>query len=115
MAETPHYGTRDPADHPGPSALDRYQILLPDRKEGGVPGSSGSRTETDPAKAPPPGGRLPPGRDERRFLKVNADKGKRRTLLTIQQSLGRLAMPNRDPVIATGTEGGCESRVAGAV
>src|SRR5262249_22459420 len=35
MAETPHYGTRDPADHPGPSALDRYQILLPDRKGGG--------------------------------------------------------------------------------
>jgi hypothetical protein len=48
-----------------------------------------------------------------RCLKLNADKGKRRTFLTIQQLLGRLAMLNLDQAIPTVTEVDCESRVVG--
>jgi hypothetical protein len=41
--------------------------------------------------------------NERRLLKLNADKGKRRTLPTLQQLLGRLARAIRDQVIPTRT------------
>ena len=49
-----------------------------------------------------------------RCFKLNADKEKRRTLSTIQELLGRLAMPNLDQVIPTVTEVDCESLVVGA-
>ena len=49
-----------------------------------------------------------------RCLKLNADKEKRRTLPTIQQLLGRLAMLNLDQAISTVIEVDCESRVVGA-
>jgi hypothetical protein len=48
-----------------------------------------------------------------RCFKLNADKEKRRTLSTIQELLGRLAMPNLDQVIPTVTEVDCESLVVG--
>jgi hypothetical protein len=48
-----------------------------------------------------------------RCLKLNADKEKWRTLSTIQQLLGRLAVLNLDQVIPTVTEVDCESRVVG--
>jgi hypothetical protein len=82
--------------------------------KGDGPGSSRPGTGTDPAQAPPRGGRLPPSRDERRLLKLNADKENRRTLPTLEQFLGRLAVPNRDQVIPTGTAVGCENLVVGA-
>ena len=47
-------------------------------------------------------------------FKRNAYKDKRRTLPTIQQLLGRLAMLNLDQVIPTVTEVDCESLVVGA-
>jgi hypothetical protein len=47
-------------------------------------------------------------------FKLNADKEKRRTLPTILQSLGRLAMLKLDQVIPTVTEVDCETRVVGA-
>ena len=46
-----------------------------------------------------------------RCFKLNADKEKRRTLPTIQQLLGRLAVPNLHQLIPTGTEADCESLV----
>ena len=49
-----------------------------------------------------------------RCFKLNAHKDKRRTLSTIQELLGRLAMPNLDQVIPTVTEVDCESLVVGA-
>src|SRR5262245_51891549 len=85
----------------------------PGQEREGIPGLSRPGTETDPARAPPPGGRLPRSRDERCLLKFNPDKEKRRTLPTLQQFLGRSAMPNRDPVIPPGTEVGCENPVVG--
>jgi len=114
MTETLHCGTSGPADAERLSALERSPILLPDRKEGGVPGSSCPGIETDPAHAPPTGCRLPRSRDERRRLKLNAAKEKRRTLPTLQQFLGRLARPNLAQVIPTVAEVGCESPVLGA-
>ena len=47
-------------------------------------------------------------------FKLNAAKDKRRTLPTIQQLLGRLAMLNLDQVIPTVTEVDRESLVVGA-
>lgn len=49
-----------------------------------------------------------------RCFKLDADKEKRRTLSTIQELFGRLAMPNLDQVIPTVTEVDCESLVVGA-
>ena len=48
-----------------------------------------------------------------RCFKLNANKEKRQTLSTIQELLGRLAMPNLDQVIPTVTEVDCESLVVG--
>jgi hypothetical protein len=49
-----------------------------------------------------------------RCFKLNADKDKRRTLPTILQLLGRLAMRNLDQVIPTVTEVDRETRGVGA-
>jgi hypothetical protein len=103
-----------PGRRPAPQHARSLSHPLPRPERGGVPGSSRPGTETDPAHAPPLGRRLLLARDERRFLKLNADKAKRRTLPTPLRFLGRLAMPNRDQVIPTGTDVGCESPVVGA-
>src|SRR4051794_5568395 len=87
----------------------------PGPERGVAPGSSGPGTGTERAQALPPDGRLPPSREERRFFKPKAARGERRTPPTLPPFPGGQARPNRDPVIATGTEGGCESRVVGAV
>jgi hypothetical protein len=49
-----------------------------------------------------------------RCLKLNAHKDKRRTLPTIQQLLGRLAVPKLHQLIPTVTEVDCESLVVSA-
>ena len=49
-----------------------------------------------------------------RCFKLNADNDKRRTLPTIQQLLGRPAVPNLHQLIPTVTEVDCESLVVSA-
>src|SRR5262245_18685049 len=110
MTETPHGGTRGPADDPRLCALDRSPILLPDRNEG--------------ALAPRAQGRIPRGlhrraadshRVGRRGTASSSTPTRRNAdAPTIQPFLGRRARPNRDPVIPTGSEVDCESLVVGA-
>jgi len=114
MTETAHCGTRGPADDQRLSALDRSPTFLPDRKER-VARAHLAQEQTLIAgllhrRAADSHG----VGNERRPLKLNADKENRRTLPTLQQLLRRLARPNRDQVIPTGTGVGCERLVVGA-
>jgi hypothetical protein len=104
----------DPADDQRLNAPDRSQNLLPDPKEGVSLAHMAQGQKLIP--------RLPNrwAADSRRLgmrgscQKRNDDNGKRRTLPTLQQWLGTLAMPNREQAIPTVTEVDCESRVVGA-
>jgi hypothetical protein len=114
MMETRHGGTSGPTDDEHLIVIERSQILFPGPKEG----VSLAHMAQGPKWIPRLLNRW--AADCRRFgrrgrcQKLNADKGKRRMLPTLQQWRGRLAMPDREQAIPTVTEVGCESPVVGA-
>ena len=113
MTEILHCGTSGLAEDQRLIVLDRSQSLLPYLKEG----ISLVHIAQEQKLIPRLLNRW--AADYRRLgtrgpcFKLNADKDKRRTLPTIQQLLGRLAMLNLDQVIPTVTEVDCESLVVG--
>ena len=114
MTETSRSGTNGLTEDQRHAALGRFQTLLPYLKEG----VSLARIAQEEKQIQ----RLPNrwAAEHRRLrmrgpcFKLNAHKDKRRTLPTVQQLLGRLAVPKLHQLIPTVTEADCESLVVSA-
>jgi|SRR5271157_1908864 len=114
MTEILHCGTTGLAEDQRLIVLDRSQIVLPYLKEGVSLAHVAQEQKSIPHLHQPWAADYRELRMRGPCFKLNAAKDKRRTLPTIQQLLGRLAMLNLDQVIPTVTEVDCESLVVGA-
>jgi hypothetical protein len=114
MTAAPHSGMDGLAEDQRRASLGRFQTLLPYLKEG----VSLARIAQEQKQIQ----RLPNRwaaeyrrlRVRGRCFKFNAHKDKQRTLPTIQQLFGRLAVPKLHQLIPTVTEVDCESLVVSA-
>ena len=114
MTVASHPGTDGLTEGKRRAALGRFPIVRP-HLEGGVPLASIAQEQNVALRKV-----SRRAADYRRLgmrgrrLKLNAGKGKRRPLSTIQWLHRRLTRPNLDHMIPTVTEGDCQSPVVGA-